>query len=243
MGEEGRKDGGRQMSGEKILVVDDVATVRNIVYHHLAKDGFHVITAGDAYSAFELVRTQKPDLILLDIILPGLDGIEFCRELRKETNVPIIFLTSKSDCTDLIVGLGVGGDDYITKPFIPSELIARVKAHLRRNRVASFPKEQKKLFKYPGLEIDLTGHIVRVNGSPVDLSIKEFELLALLAQNPNRIFHNNQLLDSIWQSKDFTDNRTLMVHISRLRKKIEKDPSNPVYILNVRGIGYKFNGL
>ncbi|HHW44156.1 MAG TPA: response regulator transcription factor [Desulfotomaculum sp.] len=231
------------MAGELVLVVDDEEVVRELVRHCLAKDGFRVIAAGDAYSAFELVRTEKPDLIILDILLPGIDGIEFCRKLRQETDVPIIFLSSKSDSSDVILGLGVGGDDYIVKPFVPGEMVARVKAQLRRLKPrnnAGSPRELKKL-KYPGLEIDLEGHAVLVNDAPVTLARKEFEILALLAKNPNRIFKSEQLLDLVWQSKDFADNRTLMVHISRLRKKIEKDPNNPAYILTVRGVGYKFN--
>ncbi|MCL6478764.1 MAG: response regulator transcription factor [Peptococcaceae bacterium] len=231
------------MAGELILAVDDEEVVRELVRHCLEKDGFRVVTAGDAYSAFDLVARLKPDLIILDILLPGIDGIEVCRELRKETGVPIIFLSSKSDSSDVILGLGVGGDDYIVKPFVPGELAARVKARLRRPGVrddAGNSREPKKL-KYPGLEIDLEGHAVWAGGSPVALAPKEFEILAVLAKNPNRVFRNEQLLDLVWQSKDFADSRTLMVHISRLRKKIEKDPDNPAYILTVRGVGYKFN--
>jgi len=232
------------MAGELILVVDDEEVVRELVCHCLAKNGFRVLAAGTAESAFELVRTQKPELIILDILLPGMDGIEVCRELRKETDVPIIFLSSKGESADVILGLGVGGDDYIVKPFVPGEMVARVKAHLRRLKLreqeAGVSREAKKL-KYPGLEIDLEGHVVLVNGSPVTLAPKEFEILALLAKNPNRVFKSEQLLDLVWQSKDFADNRTLMVHISRLRKKIEKDPNNPARILTVRSVGYKFS--
>lgn len=233
------------MAGELILVVDDEEVVRELVCHCLVKDGFRVITAGDAFSAFELVRACKPDLIVLDILLPGIDGIEACRKFRKEIHVPIIFLTSKSESSDVILGLGVGGDDYMIKPFIPGEMVARVKAQLRRSTmrdVTGIPEGPKKL-KYPGLEIDLEGHTVMVNGSSVTLAPKEFEILALLAKSPNRVFRNEQLLDSLWQSKEFADNRTLMVHISRLRKKIEKGPCNPEYILTVRGVGYKFNAI
>lgn len=231
------------MAGELILVVDDEEMIRELVYYCLVKDGFRVITTGDAFSAFELVRTQKPDLIILDILLPGMDGIEICRKLRKENEVPIIFLTSKGDSSDIILGLGVGGDDYIIKPFIPGEMVARVKARLRRSamRDTTNIQEGQKLIKYPGLEIDLDGHIVKVNGSTVTLAPKEFEILALMAKRPNRVFRNEQLLELLWQSKDLTDNRTIPVHISRLRKKIEKDPNNPVYILTVRGVGYRFN--
>lgn len=231
------------MAGELILVVDDEELIRELVSHCLTKDGFRVLTADDAYSVFELVSTQKPDLIILDILLPGIDGIEACRILRQETNIPIIFLTSKNEKSDVILGLGVGGDDYITKPFAPGELSARVKAHLRRYTMQSSPgvSEEPKQLTYPGLAIDLEGRTVKVNGTPVVLAPKEFELLAMMAKSPNRVFRNEQLLELVWQSKDFIDHRTLPVHISRLRKKIEKDPANPVYILTARGVGYKFN--
>ncbi|HHV62868.1 MAG TPA: response regulator transcription factor [Firmicutes bacterium] len=232
------------MAGEKILVVDDEAVVRKVVEHHLVREGFRVIAAGDGGSVFELVRAHEPDLIILDILLPDLDGIEVCREIRKGNNVPIIFLTSKRDSSDIVLGLGVGGDDYIVKPFNPKELIARVKANLRRSllqNVVCQPPGQRKVLAYPGLEIDLPSRTVSVGGSPVALTNKEFELLALLAQNPNRVFSYNQLLELVWQFKYNADYRTVMVHINRLRRKIELDPSKPRYIITVRGIGYKFH--
>ncbi len=231
------------MAGELVLVIDDEAVVRETISYCLVKEGFRVLTTGNAYSTFELVRTQKPDVIILDILLPGIDGIEVCRKLRQETDIPIIFLSSKNESSDVIVGLGVGGDDYIVKPFIPGELIARVKAHLRRYTRQDIPgiTDAPKLIKHPGLEIDPDNHTVKVNGAQVNLAPKEFEILVLLAKRPNYVFRNEQLLDMLWQSKGFTDNRTLLVHISRLRKKIEQDPLNPVFILTVRGVGYKFN--
>ncbi|BAF58324.1 MAG: response regulator transcription factor [Pelotomaculum sp.] len=231
------------MAGELILVVDDEEVVRELVRHCLVREGFKVITTADAYGAFDLIARLKPDLIILDILLPGLDGIEFCRKLRMKNEVPVIFLSAKGDSSDIILGLGVGGDDYIVKPFVPGELVARVKARLRRLKPGeeTAAGREPKMLKYRGLEIDLEGHAVLVDGSAVALAPKEFEILALLAKNPNRVFKNEQLLDLIWQSKDFADNRTLMVHISRLRKKIEKDPNNPAYIQTVRGVGYKFS--
>ncbi|MBC7106821.1 MAG: response regulator transcription factor [Firmicutes bacterium] len=231
------------MAGELILVVDDEGVVRELVSHYLAREGFRVMATGDVESAFRLVRAHKPDLVILDILLPGMDGIEVCRRLRKETDVPIIFLSAKGDSTDVILGLGVGGDDYIVKPFVPGEMVARVKAQLRRlaSRHDPGPPREPRRLLYPGLVIDLEEHTVLVRGSPINLAPKEFEILALLAKNPNRIFSSAQLLDLVWQSKDLADDRTLMVHISRLRKKIERDPSRPAYILTVRGLGYKFN--
>lgn len=232
------------MAGEKILVVDDEATIRELISFHLNKNNFQTITAKDGQSVFELVRTQRPDLIILDILLPGLDGIEICRELRRDNNVPIIFLTSMNDPSDVVLGLGVGGDDYIIKPFNPKEMIARVKANLRRSRLQNtncIHSEQKRILSYPGLIIDLSSRTVQVNGSPVPLTNKEFELLVLLAENPNRIFNYDQLLELVWQFNDKADYRTLMVHINRLRKKIEPDPSKPKYIITVRGVGYKLH--
>lgn len=232
------------MAGQKILVVDDEAAVRKVVEHHLRLEGYQVITAGDGGSAFELIRTHEPDLIILDILLPDLDGIEVCREIRKENDVPIIFLTSKRDSSDIVLGLGVGGDDYIVKPFNHKELIARVKASLRRSRpqyIDGKPCGQKQVLTYPGLEINLSSRTVLVDGTPVALTNKEFELLALLAQNPNRVFTYHQLLELVWQFKYNADYRTIMVHVNRLRKKIEHDPSQPRYIITVRRIGYKFH--
>ena len=232
------------MAGEKILVIDDEAIVRRVIEHHLVREGFQVITAGDGGSVFELVRAHKPELIILDILLPDVDGIEICREIRKKNNVPIIFLTSKRDSSDIILGLGVGGDDYIVKPFNPKELIARVKANLRRclmqNTVDQCP-EQEKILTYPGLEINLSSRTTLVDGSPVALTNKEFELLTLLAQNPNRVFSYDHILESIWHFRYNADYRTVMVHVNRLRKKIEADHSKPRYIITVRGVGYKFH--
>jgi DNA-binding response OmpR family regulator len=174
--------------------------------------------------------------------MPGQDGMEVCRELRKTTTNPILFVSCKDDDIDKIVALGVGGDDYITKPFSPGELIARVKAHLRRNTMIENNKpEENPALEYPGLSIVPATHTVIVNGRQVALSAKEFKILFQLAQNPNRVFKNEQLFNMIWDADSIGDTRTVMVHISNLRKKIEEDPANPRYILTLRGVGYKFN--
>lgn len=231
------------MAGEKILVVDDEAMIRKVLEHHLIREGFQVLTAEDGRSVLELIHTYNPDLIILDVLLPALDGIEICRLIRKNSNIPIIFLSSKMDQSDIVLGLGIGGDDYIVKPFKPMELIARVKANLRRSQLqdkSSEPYEQKQVLNYPGLEIDMLGRTVLVQGVPVTLTNKEFELLTLLAQNPNRVFTYSQLLELVWQYKYDTDSRTVMVHINRLRKKIEPNPSKPKYVVTVKGTGYKF---
>ncbi|BAF60568.1 response regulator [Pelotomaculum thermopropionicum SI] len=232
------------MAGEKILVVDDEAVVQKLLTHYLTREGFQVITAGTGYTALEAIRREKPDLILLDILLPELDGLEICREIRSETDVPIIFITSRDKTMDVAIGLGVGGDDYVKKPFDPLEVVARAKAHLRRHRqlrAAGGGGEQKEVLDYPGLKIDLTNRTVEVNGLPVTLTAREFDILALLAKNPNRFFGADQLMEVIWKTRESVDHRSLMVHISKLRKKIEEDPANPKFIISVRGFGYKFS--
>lgn len=227
------------MSGEKILVVDDETEIRDLITLYLIKNGFQAITAENGLQAIDLAHTQKPDLIILDILLPGLDGIEVCQILRKNNHVPILFLSCKSQDADKIQGLTVGGDDYITKPFSFGELVARVKSHLRRSHLANpIRTEENSLITYPGLVINLISHEVLVNNCPVDLAAKEFQLLALLTQNPNKIFSIDHLFQLLWDSHG--DCRTVMTHMSNLRKKIEQDPSNPKYVRTIRNVGYKF---
>ncbi|HOV80345.1 MAG TPA: response regulator transcription factor [Bacillota bacterium] len=232
------------MAGEKILVVDDEAVVQKLITHYLVKEGFRVVTADTGYTALETIRREKPDLILLDILLPELDGLEICQEIRDETDVPIIFITSKGDTLDVALGLGVGGDDYIRKPFDPIEVVARVKAHLRRRRQlrkAGEAEKTQKTLHFPGLKIDLAERTVEVNGKPVVLTAREFDILALLAGNPNRYYNADRIMELVWKTRESVDYRSLMVHISKLRKKIEEDPANPKYIISVRGFGYKFS--
>ncbi len=232
------------MAGEKILVVDDETEISELIALYLSKNGYSVITAYTGYSALDLVAKHNPDLIVLDIFLPDIDGLELCQEIRKKSDAPVIFLSCKSEETDKILGLAVGGDDYITKPFSPGELIARIKAHLRRNRISSVKKEQKSdTIEYPGIIIDFLSHSVIVDDKSVALSSKEFEILAILVQNPNVLFSLGQIYDSIWGVDNFGDTRTVMVHMSNLRKKIEADPANPKFILTIKGVGYKFNSL
>lgn len=230
------------MSGEKILIVDDEPDIVELIRLYLVREGYEVISANNGQDVFEIVLHQRPDLIILDILLPGLDGIEVCRQLRKTHNTPILFLSGKSEDIDIILGLSMGGDDYITKPFSPSQLVARVKAHLRRNSILDKQKDHPQLVKFPGLEIDLVSRIVKVTGQPISLSAKEFDLLALMAKTPNRVYKIEQLFEIVWSLDSIGDPRTLIVHISNLRKKIEPNPSEPRYIITVRGVGYKFNG-
>ncbi|MBC2725742.1 response regulator transcription factor [Desulfosporosinus sp.] len=231
------------MAGETILVVDDDDDIREIITMYLENEGFQVISAFDGTQALAYANSVNPDLIILDMMLPDLDGIEVCQELRKNQSTPIIFLSCKSTPTDKSIGLIAGGDDYMSKPFDAIELLARVKAHLRRNRILESSNSlntKTQLICYPGLTIDLNRYSVVVNGQNVILSPKEFQLLELLAQNPNTVFSNEQLFKSLWGTDSFGDHRTVMVHISNIRKKLKQDSKNPVFIQTIKGIGYKF---
>lgn len=237
------------MANERILVVDDDIHMQEVVSLYLQKNGFTVFTADDGLAALTVVEEKIPELIILDVMMPNLDGFELCQYIRRKTNVPILFFSSMVKDTDKVLGLGVGGDDYIEKSTSLSVVVAKVKAHLRRNRVlpteSSKPKEKKhherSILKYPGLTIRLDSAVVEVDGRKVRLSAKEYQILSLMAQNPNHIYSVEQLFDQVWGEESLGDYRTVMVHISNLRKKIEKNPEESVYIHTFRGIGYKFN--
>ncbi|MGI6227606.1 MAG: response regulator [Peptococcales bacterium] len=228
------------MAGETILIVDDDEDIREILKLYLKKENYQVISAGDGNQAVTYALTANPDLIILDMMLPGLDGIEICQEIRKQLTTPIIFLSCKSTPVEKSLGLTAGGDDYMSKPFDAMELLARVKAQLRRNRMLKTENNQDNFLIYPGLTIDLTSLSVVAYGQLVALSPKEFQLLSLLAQNPNTVFSSEQLFQLLWGMESLGDNRTIMVHISNLRKKIERDPANPIFIKTIKGAGYKF---
>jgi len=231
------------MAGETILVVDDDADIREIIGMYLEKEGYNVFFAINGRQALACAFSETPDLIILDMMLPDLDGIEVCQKIRKKLSTPIIFLSCKSTPNDKSFGLIAGGDDYMSKPFEGIELLARVNAQLRRNRILkklngiNFTSNQ---ISYPGLTIDLRSHSIVANGHEVILSPKEFQLFALLTQNPNVVFSSEQLFQALWNTDSFGDYRTIMVHISNIRKKIEKVPKNPQFILTVKGVGYKF---
>ncbi len=226
-----------------VLVVDDEVEILDLVQAYLARDGYRVQTTSTGSGALEIARNLNPDLIILDILLPEMDGLEVCRQLRHDTLAPILFLSAKGDDVDKILGLGVGADDYISKPFSPSELVARVKAHLRRNRLLkSVPAPAPNLLEFDGLKINLNSHEVQVMGQEVALASKEFQLLRFLALHPNQVMTKERLLERIWGYEGHGDARTLMVHIRNLRKKLEEDPSTPRYIATVWGTGYKFIG-
>ena len=227
----------------KVLVVEDDPNLLDTLAYNLRKEGYRVITAADGLKAVDIARSEQPDLIILDIMLPGLSGFEVCRILRREMTVPILMLTAKDEETDKIVGLEIGADDYVTKPFSVRELLARVAAHLRRAKMAEAPTNGKTApLKIGKLEVDIARHRASLSGTGLDLSPKEFDLLAFLVRNKGLVFTREQLLEQIW-GYDYTgENRTVDVHVRWLRRKIERDPSRPEYLLTVRGTGYKLEG-
>jgi two-component system, OmpR family, response regulator RegX3 len=225
----------------RILVVEDEASFSEALSYVLTKEGYQVTVADTGDGAIKAFDKEGADLVLLDLMLPGLSGTEVCRQLRTRSQVPIIMLTAKDSEVDKVVGLELGADDYVTKPYSKAELIARIKAVLRRGSVESTEKVEKFISAGP-VEIDIESHKVKVLGEFVSFPLKEFELLEFLVRNSGRVLTRVQLIDRIWGSDYFGDTKTLDVHIKRLRAKIEKDPANPVFILTIRGLGYKFEG-
>ncbi len=231
------------MSKNKILIVEDDANLMATLRYNLQKDGYNVATAIDGAEAIEIARKVKPDLILLDIMLPTMNGFEVCRILRKEMTVPILMLTAKAEETDKVVGLEIGADDYMTKPFSMRELLARVRAMLRRARMfETVPTAEGSLLKIEDLEIDPARHIASLNETALDLTPKEFALLLFLARNKGFVFNREQLLEKVWGYDYAGDTRTVDVHIRWLRQKIEANPQKPRYLITVRGTGYKLEG-
>ncbi|MFZ5647462.1 MAG: response regulator transcription factor [Bacillota bacterium] len=225
----------------KVMVVDDEPKIIKIVEHALKKEGMEVISAGSGYEALDLASKYRPDIVLLDIMMPGMDGFETFQKLKSLMDVPVIILSARSDEIDKVVGFRMGVDDYQTKPFSPTELALRIKAVLRR---AGDSKGKAQLvLKYGEITIDSQSRQLSINGKRVDLTPKEFDLLWLMASNPNRVFTKAQILDLVWDSSYFGDENTVMVHIRRLREKIEADPSRPSYIKTVWGTGYKFENI
>jgi two-component system alkaline phosphatase synthesis response regulator PhoP len=230
-------------TGQKILVVEDEPDIRKLVQYNLAQERFKVLEAEDGEQALKIVQRDRPNLLILDLMLPGLSGIELCRILRDRSDtarLPILMLTAKAGETDRVLGLEMGADDYLTKPFSPRELVARVRAILRRAAIAA-QTESAPAYDKGGLKIDFTTYEVFARGKNVKLTLKEFELLRFLVQNPNRVLSRDQLLDRVWGGETFVTPRTVDVHIRRLRKAIEKDDSKPRWILTLRGVGYKFD--
>lgn len=223
----------------KIIVADDDPKIMKGLKNFLNRNGYIVYTAADGYEVLKLFMTIKPDLFLLDIMMPQLDGLDTCRRIREQSDVPIIFFSAKTDTTDKILGLALGSDDYITKPFDNDELLYRIKAVLRRTN--SHYGKKSHLLKYPNIEINKESRIVQINGERVELTPKEFDLLWLLASQPERVWTKEQLLFNIWETEFYEDAAVVTSLVRRLREKIEPDPVNPRFVKTVRGVGYRFS--
>ncbi len=238
---------------EKILVVEDELTLQETLAYNLKRQGYEVETTGDGISALEIARRTHPDLIVLDVMLPGMDGYEVCRVLRQQMSTPVLMLTARDDEIDRVVGLEVGADDYMTKPFSMRELLARVKAMLRRVRLVREeisnaapppppPPPPAQVIVHDNLTLDLARREARLNDQPLTLKPKEYDLLLFLAQHRGQMLSRDTILEQVWGWNYIGDSRTVDVHIRWLREKIERDPGNPVRIVTVRGAGYRFEG-
>lgn len=232
------------MAKEKILIVDDEVEITKLICAYLTKEQYSPIAAHNGKQALALLKKEKPDLIILDIMLPDTDGSSLSLEIRKISNAPIIFLSCKTQEIDKIIALSAGGDDYMTKPFMPGELVARIKAHLRRqySLTNAAPENKNNIYEFDDFTIDFEAHELTVKGKQITLTMKEFEVLRLLVENPRKVFSASRIFETVWKTNCMeNDTKTVMVYISNLRKKIEANPNNPQYILSVRGVGYKFN--
>ncbi|MGI6751755.1 MAG: response regulator [Anaerovoracaceae bacterium] len=226
---------------KNILIVEDEKSISDIIKFNLVKDGFQVDTAYDGKTGLEKAIETSPDLVLLDVMLPAMDGFQVCKKIREISSVPIIMLTAKEEEVDKVLGLELGADDYITKPFGMRELIARIKANIRRTDLMdSMKDEPSNVRDFGNLAIDLNRYEVRKNGEALDLTLREFELLKYLAERENRVFSREQLLEEVWGYEYYGDIRTVDVTVRRLREKLEDESSDPVYIMTKRGIGYYF---
>jgi two-component system, OmpR family, response regulator MtrA len=223
------------MSKGKVLVVDDDSALAEMVSIILRSEGYEPDAVGDGASALERFRQVQPDLVLLDVMLPGLDGVEVCRQIRRSSPVPIIMLTARTDTTDVVRGLEAGADDYVSKPFKPQELMARIKARFRRREDTATAER----LTVKDIEIDIAGHRVTRDGQSINLTPLEFDLLVQLARRPWQVFAREVLLEQVWGYHHAADTRLVNVHVQRLRSKIEKDPENPEIVVTVRGVGYR----
>jgi len=228
------------VSRAKVLVVDDEHVVTEVLEQYLRRDDFEVATTDNGETALHLAREWAPDLIVLDLMLPKFDGIEICRTLRQESRVPIIMLTARGETTDRIVGLEMGADDYVVKPFSPGELVARIKAVLRRTAIPANLATSGEALRFPGFSLNPQTRLVEVRGKRVDLTAKEFDLVYFLASRPGQVFTRDQLMNDVWDYTYAGDASTVTVHIRRLREKIEPDPARPRFLKTVWGVGYKF---
>lgn len=233
------------MLNQRVLVVDDEKDLCMIVCDYLKNEQFSVEYSFDGQDALDKFNIYKPDIVILDIMLPKIDGMEVCRNIRSKSKIPIIMLSAKSSDMDKILSLGLGADDYMTKPFSPGELVARVKAHLRRYTQfseKSDSEDKKDILDFGDLVINNSSYTVTYKNNNVVLAAKEFELLSFMAANPYQVFTREQLYDRIWAFNDYGDITTVTVHIRRIREKIEENPTSPVYVKTVWGVGYKFEG-
>ena len=226
-------------AGKRVMVVDDDPTVAEVVVRYLEHEGFTAQAVGDGRRALELAETSLPDLVVLDLMLPGLDGLEVCRRLRALAPVPVIMLTARGEEGDRVLGLELGADDYMAKPFSPRELVARVKSVLRRAQALPVAAHEPSSLRAGELEVDLAAHEVRVRGDVVTVTVREFDLLAFLMRHPRRAFRRDELLEKVW-GYTYGDTSTVTVHVRRLREKIEADPARPTRIGTVWGVGYRF---
>jgi DNA-binding response OmpR family regulator len=223
---------------QTILVVDDEPTIAQVVASYLRRDGFRAVTAADGPSAVEAAREHKPDLVVLDVMLPGFDGLQVMARLRQERQVPVILLTARGEESDRLVGLRHGADDYVVKPFSPAELVARVEAVLRRTTPPAI-EDQQPIVHGP-LRVEPASRRVFLDGEEIMLTMREFDLLAFFAENPGRVFSRDQLMESVWGEPWFDDTSTVTVHVRRLRAKLDDDPAEPRFIETVWGVGYRF---
>jgi two-component system alkaline phosphatase synthesis response regulator PhoP len=228
---------------ERVLIVDDEEAIVQLISYNLVKAGFEVLTASNGEEALKSAKTERPDLIILDLMLPGIDGLEVCRAIRRESDVPILMLTARGDEIDRVIGFELGADDYVTKPFSPRELSGRVKAILKRTRrEVNEADSESDLISFGPLTINFSAYEVSLNGSQVDLTPTEYQILKVMSQNPGRVFSRDDLVNRVIGADFFGDVRTIDVHIRHLRSKIEPDPSHPTFVQTVRGAGYKFSG-
>ena len=225
---------------EKILVVDDDLKILKIVEHSLGREGFRVFRAIDGEEAVKAAAAIRPDLIVLDLMLPSIDGFEVCKQIKSKWDVPVIILSARGEEVDKVVGFTLGADDYQTKPFSPTELVMRVKAVLKRCRQNNSTDIECEQIINRGLEINIRNRTVKVNGKPVDLTAKEFDLLWYMAKGSPQVYTRQQLLEALWEPDFYGDENTLTVHIRRLREKIEENPTKPMFIKTIWGVGYKF---
>ncbi|UYG18145.1 response regulator transcription factor [Brachybacterium huguangmaarense] len=224
----------------RILIVEDEESFSDPLSYSLRKEGYEVAVADTGTDGLALFFAQGADLVLLDLMLPGMSGTEVCREIRRTSSVPVIMLTAKDDEFDKVLGLELGADDYVTKPYSSRELLARIKAVLRRRGQDAEGEDEEATLTGGGITMDVDRHVVTVRGEEVPLPLKEFELLELLLRNVDRVLTRSQLIDRVWGANYVGDTKTLDVHVKRLRAKIESDPKNPVHLVTVRGLGYKF---